>query len=87
MKAFVVYHAASTMETKVYKTKAAAVKLAAKLNKVAGKVEYAVATESHYRSSVVHMVERTNLMSGGKYMEASNTPGYMSPASEAYWSM
>lgn len=33
------------------------------------------------------MVERTNLMSGQKYMEAEDTPNYCSPASEAYWSM
>lgn len=33
------------------------------------------------------MVERVNLMSGKTYMEAAGTPGYLSPASEAYWSM
>lgn len=33
------------------------------------------------------MVERTNLMSGEKYMEEEGTPNYCSPASEAYWSM
>jgi hypothetical protein len=35
----------------------------------------------------VHMVTRINLMSKKEYQEPSNTPGYMSPASEAYWSM
>lgn len=33
------------------------------------------------------MVERTNLMTGKKYMEDVNTPNYCSPSSEAYWSM
>jgi len=33
------------------------------------------------------MVERTNMMSGKKYMEDVNTPNYCSPSSEAYWSM
>ena len=33
------------------------------------------------------MVEKTNMMTGKKYMESVNTPGYMSPSSEAYWSM
>ena len=33
------------------------------------------------------MVERTNIMSGEKFMEDINTPNYMSPASEAYFSM
>ena len=35
----------------------------------------------------IKMVERVNLMSGKTYMEAENTPGFMSPSSEAYWSM
>ena len=33
------------------------------------------------------MVERTNLMSGIKYMEKLNMPTCCSPASETYWSM
>jgi hypothetical protein len=33
------------------------------------------------------MVERTNLMTGKKFMEAEDTPNFCSPASEAYWSM
>lgn len=35
----------------------------------------------------VKMVEKTNLMSGKKYMEAEDTPNCCSPASETYWSM
>mgnify|MGYP000259109536 FL=1 len=33
------------------------------------------------------MVERTNMMGGGKYTERYDTPRYCSPSSEAYWSM
>ena len=33
------------------------------------------------------MVERTNLMTGKKYLEAEDTPLHLSPASETYWSM
>ena len=33
------------------------------------------------------MVERTNLMTGVKYMEAEDTPGFMSPSRESYWTM
>jgi len=33
------------------------------------------------------MVERTNMMGGGKYWERFDTPNYCSPSSEAYWSM
>ena len=33
------------------------------------------------------MVEKTNMMGGGKFMERYDTPYYCSPASESYWSM
>ena len=33
------------------------------------------------------MVERTNIMTGQKYMEKRNTPVFLSPACESYWSM
>ena len=32
------------------------------------------------------MIERTNMMTGKKFMEPINTPHYMSPSSESYWS-
>ena len=33
------------------------------------------------------MVERTNMMSGEKYLEPAGTPNFLSPSSETYWSM
>lgn len=48
---------------------------------------YGVAHVDHYRTSVVRKVIRTNLLSGQEFTEDSNTPGYCSPSSEAYWSM
>jgi hypothetical protein len=33
------------------------------------------------------MVERTNLMTGKKYMEKQDTPPFLSPACETFWSM
>jgi hypothetical protein len=33
------------------------------------------------------MVERTNIMTGKKYMEKKNTPAFLSPACETYWSI
>ena len=33
------------------------------------------------------MVEKTNMMTGKKFLEAENTPYYCSPSSETYWSM
>ena len=35
----------------------------------------------------VTMVEKTNMMGGGKFMERYDTPYYCSPSSESYWSM
>ena len=79
---YVVYHIKSTMERDRYYMKPAAEKLASRLGD-----QYAVATTDDYNTKIVHMVTRINLMSGLPYEEPSNTPNYMSPASEAYWSM
>lgn len=49
--------------------------------------EYAVAEYTYYQDNIEKQVERINLMSGQKYMESVNTPNYMSPASESYWTM
>lgn len=51
------------------------------------KPRYAWASREDYENNVVYMVERVNLQSQKKYMEKSNTPGYMSPSRESYWSM
>jgi hypothetical protein len=41
-----------------------------------------------YRYEIhVTMVEKTNMMGGGKFTERYDTPCYCSPSSEAYWSM
>ena len=84
-------HPHSSMAKK-YKTMGAALNTARKWNVKAmgeqhGPGPYGVAHVDHYRSRVVKMVTRTNLLSGKEYQEASNTPGFMSPSSEAYWSM
>jgi hypothetical protein len=50
--------------------------------------DYKIATAEAFREEhPVKMVTRRNMMSGKEYQEAENTPGYLSPASEAYWSM
>ena len=49
--------------------------------------KYGIADYVTYLTTIEKKVERVNLMSGQKYMESVNTPNYMSPASEAYWSM
>jgi hypothetical protein len=48
---------------------------------------YTILNSEEYEAKYGQMVERVNMMSGEKYMERKDTPGYMSPSSEAYWSM
>ena len=50
-------------------------------------LNYMVAEKGYYHAKIEQMVERTNMMTGKKYMESVNTPAYCSPASESYWSM
>ena len=47
----------------------------------------AIAEADHYSKNIERFVKRKNMMSGEEYTESVNTPNYMSPASEAYWSM
>ncbi len=85
-----------TLYAKTYKTWGGALRVATKANdkekarcgdNMIGPGPYGVAELSHYQSRVVRKVTRTNLQSGLAYQEDSNTPGFCSPASEAYWSM
>ena len=75
-----------------YKTAYRALKACARMNNLTlgthtyGPGNYAVAHVDHYHNHVVKQVTRVNLMSGQEYQEASNTPLYLSPASETYWS-
>jgi len=91
---FIVFHIRSTMADKSFYFEHHALAHANKLNARNARYypdqpqpHYAYASIDHYRTNVVHMVTRRNLISGLEYQEPSNTPGYMSPASEAYWSM
>ena len=49
--------------------------------------EYVNGICPHYENGEVKMIERTNIMTGKKYLEPANTPSCSSPASETYWSM
>lgn len=49
--------------------------------------QYAIAESSEFSENIEKWVERTNFMTGKKYMERINTPHYCSPSSETYWSM
>lgn len=47
----------------------------------------AIAEAEYYSKNIEQFVTKKNMMSGKEYVESVNTPSYMSPASEAYWSM
>jgi len=48
---------------------------------------YGIAEANYFHSTIEKSRTRTNMMSNTLYTESVNTPNYMSPASEAYWSM
>lgn len=84
---YIVYHEESTMEAGRFETFAGAKRSMTAKNRKLAVPEYAVAEESYYNTNIVYIVERTNLLSGAKFKEPSNTPNYCSPSSESYWSM
>ena len=49
---------------------------------------YAIAEAGYFHRNIEKSVKKTSLMDKTKtFMETVNTPGYMSPSSESYWSM
>ena len=90
---YVIYHKESTrIAGKTYKTHAAAKAALTRMGK--GLIEdenhpkfrYGIAEVDYFEEHIERQVERVNMITGKKYMEPVNTPGYMSPSSEAYWS-
>tara|TARA_R100000152_G_C6590991_1_gene51470 strand:+ start:87 stop:422 length:336 start_codon:yes stop_codon:yes gene_type:complete len=72
-------------EVKYFKTEAAA---KARLTKDgADKDLFKVAEVKDFCENIEKKVEKTNIMTGEKFMESVNTPPYCSPSSEAFWSM
>lgn len=49
--------------------------------------KFGIAEVGYYAKTLEKQVERTNLLTGEKFMESVNTPYYCSPSSETYWSM
>ena len=90
---YVVYEVETTrLVGNAYATEAAAKAARTRLTKKLaqeGKTapEMAVAEREYFTEEVEMWVERTNMMSGKKYLERYNTPVYMSPSCESYWSM
>ena len=48
---------------------------------------YAIARKNLFHDTIEKTVERTVMGTDRVYREPVNTPNYMSPASETYWSM
>ena len=48
---------------------------------------YGIARDEGFFANIEKKVRKTNLMTGEEYVESVNTPIYMSPSSETYWSM
>ena len=88
---FVVYDVESTRyafsNKSVYSTEAAAKAAITRAGNKGDSRELDYAEYNLYHESIEKQVERKNLMSGKTYMESVNTPNYMSPSREAYWSM
>lgn len=84
---FVIVNVGSDALHNSYATERGAKGACTRLNKQYGDVgQWKVVTRDEYLARPVEMVERTNLMTGKKFMEPKNTPVYMSPAFESYWS-
>jgi hypothetical protein len=50
-------------------------------------VEMKIIDLETYRKEIEAQETVTNMMSGKKFKQSVNTPGFMSPSSETYWSM
>ena len=48
---------------------------------------YGIAEAEYFHKSIEKSRTTSNMMSGVPIVEPVNTPNYMSPSSEAYWSM
>ena len=81
---------------KVYKSHAAALAAITRAARKQGIMEvdpnhpkfvYGVARKQGFHETIEKKVVRTNMMTGEDYVESVNTPNYMSPSSETYWSM
>ena len=48
---------------------------------------YGIAEAEYFHKNIEASRKAKNMMSGEWFVEPINTPGYMSPARESYWSM
>ena len=97
---YVLYNKTSTkLESKAYKTHAAAQAALTRMNRKwaetngklgnepdAPQFTMGIAEVDYYAKHIEKTVVRTNMMTRQEYRESVNTPLHMSPASETYWS-
>ena len=48
---------------------------------------YAIADTAYFAKNIEKQRRVRNMMTGAEFMEPVNTPAYMSPSRESYWSM
>ena len=48
---------------------------------------FGIAEFAYFHDSIEKSVPKRNMMNGKDYYETVNTPNYMSPSSETFWSM
>ena len=84
--AYLVYDLDTTRIEDTYNNATVAKRQTTRLNNKAGEVKFAFAASDVYYATIEKQIERTNLMTGKKFMESVNTPWACSAASESYWS-
>jgi hypothetical protein len=79
----------SYAKTASYKTMSAAKAALTRMSKdkCIDVTDYAIADGEYYLANIEKQVTKVNMMTGKEFQESINTPHYMSPSSETYWSM
>ena len=84
-KSYATMSAAKAALTRMSKRYRAAIPFSERVNDP--EFRYAIAEAGYFHKSLEKSRTVTNMMSKQQFRETVNTPGYMSPSSESYWSM
>ena len=86
---YVVFDSITTIIVKTVKTEGAAKAAITRLKKDASYANnfLTYAEQTYFEQNIEKHVRVKNLMTDVEFDEPINRPGYLSPASEAYWSM
>ena len=83
---YFVYHIKSTTILKVFNKESSAKRSSTCANRNAGSVQYSYASSEAYNTRVVKKITVKSLMTGQDVEIDSNTPWFLRPDAEAYWS-